>query len=341
MKEKKIQIDLVYLWVDGSDKKWLAKKNFWLEKYGKSKNKYSNVDARFRDNDELKYSLRSVEKFAPWINRIFVVTGGQTPSWLKKSKKISIVDHSKMMPKDALPTFNSTAIETCLHKIPNLSEHFLFANDDMFFNDYITPEYFFDTFGNPIVNVKRKRLSNDSFNGDGYEKYWGARHGYNKALHKARGIIYTAFLKKYFIEPAHNIDPMRKSYLKDTVKKFNDIFKADMYFRFRDKDETGRFLYPLYDNCMGRNTLVLNNNLTDIRREYDFKRTDGFMYFIKKLFVKEKIESFDGADIRKKILKHKPKLFCINDGPRSGKKTLEANKKFLQKMFSKKSEFEK
>ena len=39
-------------------------------------------DSRFRDNDELRYSLRSLEQHAPWLRHIYIVTNGQvhTPS---------------------------------------------------------------------------------------------------------------------------------------------------------------------------------------------------------------------------------------------------------------------
>ncbi|MDR2933753.1 MAG: Stealth CR1 domain-containing protein [Rickettsiales bacterium] len=336
----KNKIDLVYLWVDGNDKKWLAKKNLWLNKYGKL-SKSANITARFRDNDELKYSLRSVEKFVPWINHIFLVTDNQIPKWLNtKNKKISVIDLSQIMPKDSLPVFNSIAIESCLHNIPNLSEHFLYSNDDMFFGSEIKPSYFFDENENPIVIVKRKWLPKNSFAGHGYEKYWNARKAYNKFLHKARGIVYTLSTKKYFCEPSHNITPMRKSYAKDTVKKLPEIFNSNIYSRFRDTNNTERFLYSIYDNCVNRCTLVMNNNIGYTKRIYDFKRTDGFLYSIRKLFYKQNFETFDGANIRKKIIKYQPKLFCINDGPSSGEKTLNANKKFLQEMFPKKSTFE-
>ena len=67
------KIDIVYLWVDGSDKKWLAEKNKWLKKLFNITN--TNTDAeRYRDNGELKYSLRSIEKYIPWVNHIYIIT---------------------------------------------------------------------------------------------------------------------------------------------------------------------------------------------------------------------------------------------------------------------------
>ena len=38
--------------------------------------------SRYRDNNELRYSLRSLAKFAPWIRHVYIVTNGQIPYWL-------------------------------------------------------------------------------------------------------------------------------------------------------------------------------------------------------------------------------------------------------------------
>lgn len=100
------KIDLVYLWVDGNDKKWREAKKYWQEKESGTKklDNESICEARWRDNDEFKYSMRSVAKFAPWINHIYIITCmGQRPKWLNtKNKKISVIDHTQIMPPDAL-----------------------------------------------------------------------------------------------------------------------------------------------------------------------------------------------------------------------------------------------
>ena len=152
-------IDIVYLWCDSSDENWRQKKNEELEKYGKSLDNDSVGECRFVDNDELRYSLRSLEKFAPWINNIFIVTDKQVPEWLDvNNPKIRIIDHTQILPSEALPTFNSMAIETVLHKIPNLSEHFLYANDDMFFGNFVDKTFFFNEDGTPIFRFSKRRI---------------------------------------------------------------------------------------------------------------------------------------------------------------------------------------
>ena len=121
-------IDLVYLWVDGEDPVWIKKlidaKNEKLSEEAISK-------CRFQNSNELMYSIRSVKKFAPWIRNIFIVTDNQTPEWFKAGKGIKIINQKDILPSDCNICFNSCAIETCLHKIPELSEYFLYANDDM------------------------------------------------------------------------------------------------------------------------------------------------------------------------------------------------------------------
>lgn len=147
------KIDFVLTWVDGSDKAWLATKR----KYESSvvalatSNPEVNDDCRYRDYGLLKYLFRGVERFAPWVNRMFFVTCGQKPDWLDESNpKLRLVDHKEYIPSDYLPTFQSNTIELNLHRIPDLSEHFVLINDDMFFLRPVQPEFFFKK-GLPVL----------------------------------------------------------------------------------------------------------------------------------------------------------------------------------------------
>lgn len=103
------------------------------------------IDQRFADHGELKYSLRSLAKYADWFDRIFIVhPDGQLPEWLNtEHPKIFTVAHSEIIPAEYLPTFNSSAIEFYLHRIPDLSTWFIYSNDDVFFNNYVTPVDFY------------------------------------------------------------------------------------------------------------------------------------------------------------------------------------------------------
>lgn len=100
---------------------------------------------RFADNNELKYSLRSIEKFAPWVNNVYIVTNGQVPVWLDLNHpKVKLVTHQDIFPnKSHLPTFSSPAIECNLHRIQGLSKQFIYFNDDIFLTSSVRKEDFF------------------------------------------------------------------------------------------------------------------------------------------------------------------------------------------------------
>ena len=100
---------------------------------------------RFADNSELKYSLRSIDAFAPWVRKIFIVTNGQIPSWLNLDHpRIELVAHEEIFAnKSHLPTFSSPAIESNIHRIPGLSKKFIYMNDDVFFGKEVWPDDFY------------------------------------------------------------------------------------------------------------------------------------------------------------------------------------------------------
>ena len=109
-----MDIDLVYLWVDGNDPQWLEKHNACI---GRMEAKSAvNCKGRYADNDELKYSLRSIEQYAPWIRKIFIVTDNQTPKWLDTSNpKVRVVDHKEVFPNISfLPMMICLLIRRCL-----------------------------------------------------------------------------------------------------------------------------------------------------------------------------------------------------------------------------------
>lgn len=138
-------IDAVYTWVDDSDPEWRARR---AEALGGPEDDTSpdHGAVRFRNRDELRYSLRSLAMYAPWIRHIYLVTAGQTPPWLNEDHPgLTVIDHRDLFadPEAALPTFNSHSIESQLHRIEGLSEHFLYLNDDMFLGRPTTPDTFF------------------------------------------------------------------------------------------------------------------------------------------------------------------------------------------------------
>lgn len=134
------KIDFVIPWVDDTDPVWRQKK----AEYTGIENKDGNSEVRYRDWESLKYWFRGVEKFAPWVNKIFFITDDQKPEWLNVDHpKIKWVKHTDYIPQKYLPTFSCQAIEWNLHRIEGLSENFVYFNDDVFLINNVKPQDFF------------------------------------------------------------------------------------------------------------------------------------------------------------------------------------------------------
>jgi len=112
-------------------------------------------DIRLSNNNELKYSLRSIDLHAPWVNKIYILMNPpkKPPSWIKDYKKIVIVDHTETFPDERyLPNTNSNAIETTIVNIKGLSEHYIYFNDDIFLGKKIKYTEFFTSDGKAFVD---------------------------------------------------------------------------------------------------------------------------------------------------------------------------------------------
>jgi hypothetical protein len=137
---KQHKLDLVYTYVDNTDLSW-------VEKHKQHTKKDFDTD-RFNFRNEIVFSLKTVETYASFIDKIYIVSDEQTfdVSFLsrKTQKKISFIDHKEIIPEEFLPTFNSCCIEMFLHNIPNLKENFVYLNDDVFFGNFISLETFIE-----------------------------------------------------------------------------------------------------------------------------------------------------------------------------------------------------
>ena len=133
------KIDFVVTWLDSSDPEWQK----LFESYRQDA-KGDKSKARFRDMNFFNYWFRAVEKYAPWVNKVYLITNGKFPDWINRDNpRLVLVKHEDYMPKECLPTFNSCAIELHMHRIKGLSEHFVYFNDDILLNTPVSPDYFF------------------------------------------------------------------------------------------------------------------------------------------------------------------------------------------------------
>ena len=309
------KIDLVYLWVDGNDPEWQAKRRAAL---GNAESKSSaNCEGRYANHDELRYSLRSIDLYASWINKIFIVTDGQVPQWLNtENPKVRIVDHKEILPPECLPCFNSSVIEHFIADIPGLSEHFIFSNDDMLLNRPTTPEDFFTPAGLPIVRLKKRH----------FRKLWiylkenllHARSGlYNHKLDHSASLIEQTFGKYYQGKPHHNIDAFLVSHFKKIRGLYMDEINKTLTHHKREYDDVHRSIYSygaLADN-MGE--------LKYVGRKESMKIS---------LYNKKAYRSLDTL---------KPIFFCMNDSEHCKEADREYAADFMAKRFPEKSSFER
>lgn len=152
-----ICIDAVFTWVNGSDPIHLAKRLHYLEDAQiPGTLDIAAKPTRFGDSGELRNSILLARKHATWLGTIHIVTDGQQPVWLNENTAraldLKLVDHKEIFSgfEEYLPTFNSRTIEAMLSRIPGLSEHFIYLNDDFFVIKPVQPEeYFLD--GVPLI----------------------------------------------------------------------------------------------------------------------------------------------------------------------------------------------
>lgn len=130
-----MRIDFVVPWVDGNDDEWIKLRNSYKGEY---------TECRYRDWGVFRYWFRSVETYAPWVNKIHLITCGQIPDWLNVDHpKLNLVFHKDYMPERYLPTFSANPIELNMHRIEGLSDNFVYFNDDTFLCSPCAEDVFF------------------------------------------------------------------------------------------------------------------------------------------------------------------------------------------------------
>jgi hypothetical protein len=227
-------IDIVIPWVDGSDPKLSRRRNYFLGEDPTARNQGTDSDvfypSRWDDCRELKICICSIAKFAPWVNKVFIITDGQKlPDYLPQDfvkEKVVLIDHHDTFVsfEDYLPTFNSASIATSSVNIKGLSSRYLLFNDDVFFCKAVAPEMFFDEAGKSVLRGK-----------------FSARQQYQRSLswnmHMNNGARLVGFDESNMFRLAHCCQPIDKELVLNFREKNPEVFNINMSYKFRHNNQ--------------------------------------------------------------------------------------------------------
>lgn len=324
------KIDAVYLWCDGSDQNFQKAKEERLKELNLPFQEDNVGDLRFADNEELKYSLRSIHQNAPWINHIYIVTNKQKPAWLKEHPKITIVDHCEIIPSELLPTFNSVVIEMHVHKIHGLQEKFLLFNDDMFIKNPVSPDFFFDG-DKPIVRLQEvpKQMQYTSIEEAENVINNHLEHSFRET--QIRAWLMACKLHGYhkMLVLSHTVDGMTKTAITKTLENYPEILKRN-HSPFRTGDEVQRLIFQL-------------EMLYGMGARLELQKKPSFLEKHFKFSSKSILNSFEGTEsdkVRSRIRKFNPVMFCLNADIKMDAENRLKSKQFLEECFPNKSPFE-
>lgn len=287
------RIDVVYTWVDGANPKF--KEQLRTYAYSPLSVPSESISPqRFRNNDELKYSLRSLEAFAPWVGNIYIVTNGDIPNWLDTShNRISIITHDKIfLDKSYLPTFNSNAIELQLHRIPNLSRRFLYLNDDVFLGRIVSRGDFITKSGGQYIYFQKNLLRGRTDRGPVQDRAYAHTQ---KVINMLWGKKHSRLL------PAHVPQLYDRQILAYLENMIPDEFQKTSSHRFRSADDLVLrvlyffFLIESYKGDKIHETVTLNWGSND----YSFLTLRNDLLEMWKAFLHIRLS--------------RPRFFCIND----------------------------
>lgn len=299
-------IDFVITWVDGSDDAWRREKAVYSPE-----GENDDSEERYRDWGLLKYWFRGVERFAPWVRKIHFVTWGHLPVWLNVNhSKLHIVRHEDYIPKQFLPIFNSTVLEIYLHKIEDLSDNFVYFNDDMFLIGVMSPDMFFRN-GKPcdmlafqpiVANPSNPVMSHQFLNNTLIlSKYFEKRENVRRhakdyfkvgypLLYFFYNILELAFPLYTGFYTVHGPAPLCKGTFEEVWEREEKFLTAMSLNRFRGDNDVNQYLFREWQKLTG------NFHAENILR--------NFQYFN---------ISEDNSALIHTIKKQKKKIICIND----------------------------
>jgi hypothetical protein len=227
-------IDAVYTWVDGA---WPGYQDLLR---AQARDRHDLNPNRYRDNLQiLKYSLRSLDRFVPWIRHVYVVTcRPQAPRWLDPSQA-RLVHHDMFMPATDLPTFNSFAIVANLHRIDGLSARFLYIEDDHLFGAPVAESDLFDDSGRPCVFFRWRRTARPE------RRHQTAISPWNRALAYSNHLLNERYSTKRRAAVGHVPLPIDLESWRAMVACWPAAFRRTSASRFRATDNVApEHLYP-------------------------------------------------------------------------------------------------
>jgi hypothetical protein len=278
-------IDLVFSWVDGSSPEYIAARR--ARQAGTVLGEGDDHEARYRQINELKYALRSVYMFAPWIRRIFIATDSPAPEWLADHPSVTIVRSEEFFADPSvLPTHNSQAVECQLHHIEGLSEHFLYSNDDMFFGRPVGPDMFFTPGGITKFIEAETRI--------GLGDNAAERSGFENAARVNRKLLWNRFGRITTRHLEHSAAPLRRSVVAQMEQEFPSEFAktASSTFRAADNISVTNSFYHYYALLTGR---AVTQTAAKVR--YVDTTLRAGLNYLPKLLSKRNMD-----------------FFCLNDG---------------------------
>lgn len=312
-------IDAVYTWVDGDDERWQSSKRLHMSSISKVRVAQSN---RYKSRNELLYSIRSLELNAPWINHIYIVTDRQCPDWLdleRSAERITIVDHSSIMEEVYRPCFNSSAIETFLHRIEGLSENFLYFNDDFLLGRPVEPQEFFLSNGVLKCFPSEQRALPFDIDLNSEE--------YIQADKLALQLISTKFIKSGNQLMKHAPYPSSKSLLSHLEVSYPEAYHRCRSNRFRAPGDLRPIAFMQYHYGFNMKSVIYS----EIQSKYIRLSINNLQESLDKLLSKAKTGS-----------RARPTAICLNDAGMSDDISVDTVvSRFLEEMYPFKLTYEK
>lgn len=300
-------VDLVYTWCDSADEKWNAKREAAAAAVGLPVDAESNLACRYTANDELRFSLRSAALNVPWVRRVFLVIDDDIapPRWLRlDNPRLEIVRLGEIMPRPVKPCFCSDSIEHRIAFIPDLSERFLYSNDDCMFYRPLAPIFFFADDGYPVFRFGAVRKGTAP---EGRQMY--RRNLVNaERLVRARYANVSRTLDEALSRsPHHCVDAYRKSDVQATYARYREEIEPMFNYPFRQDGNVQRLVYAYDAIACGHGHFRLARSRIQDGRSW-FKRLLRPGYADSLNFVREQWKT-GPAQLRR----WRPGVFCFND----------------------------